>query len=235
MTILDFFFPKRCVGCGAFGRYICLQCEHKIHHVAGNEAICPVCEKPAIGGETHPRCRTRYAPDGLTSFFHYEGIVQKAIKSIKYRYVSDSAAALVGCVDNRSLSRVVENMPSDSVVIPIPLHQSRMRYRGFNQADILARHFVARVCLTSTHLNIAVRADILKRLYATIAQVDMRDKKERLKNMHGVFVLRERAYVKGMHILLFDDVFTTGATIRAATNTLKRAGAESVWAITIAR
>jgi ComF family protein len=235
MSLLDILFPKRCIGCGAFGRYICLRCERTIHHIAGNEAICPVCEKPAIDGETHPRCRTRYTPDGLTSFFHYEGIVQKAIKSIKYRYVSDSAAALVSCVDNRSLGRIIERRVPGLVMTPIPLHPSRQRFRGFNQANVFARHVIARISAAGADLNIPVRVDILKRVYATVAQVDMKRKEERLKNMHGVFALQETEDVTGMHILLFDDVFTTGATIRAAANILKRTGAASVWAMTIAR
>jgi len=115
------------------------------------------------------------------------------------------------------------------MLIPIPLHPSRYRDRGFNQAEVLGR-------ILADRLHIPIRTDILKRVIKTTPQVEMKDRKERLKNMKNVFSIHNSKFViPNSTIILFDDVFTTGATMRAAGETLKRAGAKSVWAVTMAR
>ena len=175
-----------------------------------------MCEKPAIGGYTHPRCGTRYALDGLTSFFHYDGPVRRAVKEVKYRFVSDLIEEFIALAPNVPLPR--------ATLIPIPLHASRFKYRGFNQAERLGVQLAKR-------LNVTIRTDILRRERPTIPQVEMKKRKERLENMQNVFVANRSP----RNILLFDDVFTTGATMRAAANVLKRAGATFVWAVSMAR
>lgn len=231
MHFLDFIFPKRCVGCGKVGGYFCQACKGKIRVVESNEAICPVCEKLAIGGATHPRCQAKYAPDGLTSFFRYDGAVRKAVKSIKYRYVSDLAREFISLIPLSS-----SNLPSiiydqRSILVPIPLHPSRYRHRGFNQAEVLGKLLAAR-------LDIPMRADMIRRVKETLPQVEMKDRKKRLVNMEGVFGLNisSNSGISGVGtVSLFDDVFTTGATMRSAAHVLKRAGAKFVWAVTMAR
>ena len=169
---------------------------------------------------THPRCKTKYSLDGLTSIFHYNGIIKEAVKTLKYRLVTDLAqefASLVPSVDF-----------VDSILVPIPLHPSRFRDRGFNQAEVLGWPLADR-------LLIPIRTDILRRVKATTPQVEMKDKKERLKNMKDVFSINKEAMKYCNNVLLFDDVFTTGATMQAAGETLKRAGATFVWAVTMAR
>ena len=222
VNILDFFFPKRCVGCGKIGKYFCIFCTAKIRYIQANEYICPMCGRLALDGATHPGCRTRYGLDGLTSFFHYDGPVRKAVKALKYRRISDLASEFVFLIPTKLLS---SNLLS-SLFIPIPLHTSRFRLRGFNQAEVLGKLLAAR-------LNIPVRTGILKRVKITQPQVDMKNRDERLKNMKNVF--RAVQTIQNKDILLFDDVFTTGATMRSTANVLKRAGAKRVWAVTIAR
>jgi competence protein ComFC len=216
MDLLDFIFPKRCVGCGEIGKYFCESCRTKIHPIAPNEPICPMCGRLAFEGITHPYCRSRYSLDGLTSYFHYEGVVQKAIKAIKYRLVSDLAKEFVAPASVKGFS--------DYVLIPIPLHSKRYRERGFNQAEVLGK-------LIARRLNITARTAILRRTRATPPQAEISEKKKRLENMKNSFVSKE---ISG-NILLFDDVCTTGATLRNAAGALKRAGANHVWAMTIAR
>ena len=155
--------------------------------------------------------------DGLTSFFRYQGIIQKAIKALKYRSISDLASEFV------SLIPQVE-IPIVDVFIPVPLHASRYRQRGFNQAEVLGR-------LIAEKLHTPLRTDILKRIKRTIPQVEMKKRKERLKNMEKVFA----ATHSPERVLLFDDVFTTGATMRSAAKVLKKRGAKFVWGMTMAR
>lgn len=217
MNLLDFLFPKRCIGCGRIGKYFCDRCRAKIRYIATNEAICPMCGRLSFDGATHPKCRTKYGLDGLTSFFHYDGSVRKAIKALKYRRISDLASEFVSLI-----------LPSHfgSVLVPIPLHISRLRSRGFNQAEVLGSCFALQG-------NIPVRTDIIRRVKVTEPQVDMKTKDERLENMKNVFQVVKTIQYK--NIMLFDDVFTTGATMRSAATVLKRAGAKCVWAVTMAR
>jgi ComF family protein len=239
MNLLDFIFPKRCVGCGKIGKYFCDRCVSKIRIIKENEAICPVCEKPAIDGATHPRCKTRYTIDGLTSFFRYDGVVKKGIKTVKYRFVSDLAEEFVNLIPQLLFKQIPDRHRNDkNILIPIPLHASRFRERGFNQAEIVGR-------IISKQLQIPMNPHILLRCKKTAPQVEMRDRKMRLKNMDGVFSLAQNPDTSSlerlsvgklnMHSILLDDVFTTGATMRDAASLLKRHGVKSVWGVTMAR
>lgn len=230
MNILDFLFPRRCLGCGKIKKYFCDRCKLTIKIIGENEAICPVCEKPAIDGATHPGCQTRYALDGLTSFFRYDGAIRKAVKAIKYRFVSDLAQEFVGLIPPVSLNQLTINHSQLSTLCPIPLHPSRLRFRGFNQAELLAGILAKRV-------NVPIRKDILKRIKHTVPQVEMKEREKRLKNMEHVFAINNTTIQQSnnLTIFLFDDVFTTGATLRSAANVLKRAGVKKIWGITLAR
>lgn len=229
MNLLDLLFPRRCVGCGRIGGYFCATCRRSIRIVASNEMICPVCEGLAIDGITHPACRTRYSPDGLTSFFRYDGIVRTAVKTLKYRLVSDLAGEfvfLIPPVTVADLSRIISSRHVRSFV-PVPLHVSRLYERGFNQAEVLG-------VAVSIRLQLPVRTDMLRRTRRTVPQVEKSNRQERLKHMEGVFAAQ--SVTDGdSGVVLFDDVFTTGATIRSAANVLKRAGVRFVWAVTMAR
>jgi len=189
-----------------------------------HEAICPVCERPAIDGATHPKCRTRYSPDGLTGFFRYKGVMRTAVKTLKYRLVSDLAPELVSLIPDAacdSLRRV-----SSAVIVPIPLHASRLRSRGFNQAQLLG-------ALLSARLHIPIRTDMLRRTKPTAPQAGLVKRQERLANTRDAFAVVKKNGIT--HVFLIDDVFTTGATLRSAASVLKRAGVHTVWGIVIAR
>jgi len=230
MNLLVLLFPKCCVGCGKVGRYICPSCKKLIIPIAPNECICPMCEKPAIAGITHPKCQSRYSLDGLTSFFYYKDVVRQAIQTLKYRFVRDLAAEFVELVPFSAYEiRSVMANPH-AVVTPVPLHTTRLRYRGFNQSESLGRE-VART------LRIAFDPDILKRTIATQPQVHMKSKSLRRLNMQHVFSINRLTNTDIRHsvVLLFDDVFTTGATMREAGRVLKRGGTRQVWAVTMAR
>lgn len=228
MGFLDILFPKRCIGCGRVGGYFCNQCRTSIKVIAPNEPICPVCEKPAIDGRTHPKCQSRYSLDGLTSFFRYDGVIRKAIKTIKYRYISDLAQEFVDLIPALSISLAMKQCSNVTMILPIPLHPTRLRFRGFNQAEVLGK-------LLAQKLDLPMHTDILKRVKKTIPQVEMKDRDERLKNMEKVFSVNNVAMKQCYNVILFDDVFTTGATMRAAAKVLKQAGATYVWAVTMAR
>lgn len=229
MNILDLIFPRRCLGCGKLGKYFCDRCRLTIRAIGINEAICPVCQKLAVDGATHPGCQTRYTSDGLTSFFRYDGIIKKAVKTIKYRFVSNLADEFVSLIPQISI-QAIERTNNSAILIPIPLHPSRYRFRGFNQAEVLGK-------LIASGLDIPMETHLLNRIKKTIPQVEMKDREERLKNMEKVFAFSNTATKQRNNsvVFLFDDVFTTGATLRSAASVLKHNGFLRVWGITMAR
>lgn len=226
--VLDLMFPKRCIGCRHLGSYFCESCTRTIQVITSGEGVCPMCQRRALDGQTHRSCLARYSLDGLTCFFRYRGVVQKGIKAIKYRFVFDSAQAFAELVPLQLLTSqniVGKGRGKDIVLVPIPLHKSRMRERGFNQAEMLGIHIARR-------FGILMTTDVLVRKKPTLPQVTMKDRDKRLKNMANVFSVMK---VPPRYVILFDDVFTTGATMRSAAEALKRAGAKFVWAVTMAR
>lgn len=231
MAILDFIFPKRCVRCMKFGSYVCGRCASHVHPVLENEMICPMCEKPAIDGCTHPKCHTRYGLDGLYSFFHYHNTTRFMVKALKYRAVYDIAGMCGNFIPAWSYTlfrKISGHQVQNAVCIPIPLFSLREKQRGFNQSEILGR-------FVSQKLHIPIAADILYRTKYTVPQVEMKDRKDRLQNMKDVFAISKDAQSMPRAMILFDDVWTTGATMRAAANVLKRHGVQTVWAMTFAR
>lgn len=225
MSVLDLLFPRRCLGCGRFGGYFCTRCRRSLVVIGANETVCPICEKPAIDGASHPKCLTRYGLDGLISFFRYKGAMRLAIKTLKYRFVFDLVPELISLIPEAAYIFLRRLPPM--VIVPIPLHVSRQRSRGFNQAELLGTELAAR-------LHMPIRTDMLQRIKPTIPQAGIAKRQERLANMKDVFAVS--APITGAScVFLVDDVFTTGATLRAAASTLKRAGVRSVWGLVIAR
>jgi ComF family protein len=116
---------------------------------------------------------------------------------------------------------------SGSVLVPIPLHRSRERSRGFNQSQLLAEELGARLGLDV--------AAALKRSRATEQQIEMKSYEARRRNIAGAFAIADAESVRGKPAILVDDVSTSGATLSEAARTLRGAGARTVWAITIAK
>jgi ComF family protein len=112
------------------------------------------------------------------------------------------------------------------ILVPVPLHPTRQRERGFNQASLLAE-------LSSARISIPCKP-LLKRIRYTTTQTAL-DRAERMENLHNAFRLRKNADVRGLRVLLVDDVLTTGSTLSECARVLKRAGAISVYAATAAR
>ena len=112
------------------------------------------------------------------------------------------------------------------IIVPIPLHRSRLRSRGYNQAELLAGPVAAR-------LEVPVRTDILRRVVDSPSQAGAKDETERARRVRNIFAAD--AGVAGQHILLIDDVATTGSTINSAASALLDGGAWGVSALVLAR
>lgn len=218
-SFLDFVFPKKCVGCGRWGEYICPRCRKTVEFAV---PVCPICQRPAVGGRTHPGCSKKFGLDGMVCGSRYKVVVRKAISQVKYRWTFDVAKVLVDLlVEN--IWRF--NLPKNYVLVPIPLHRKRENWRGFNQAekfcDIICKRFGVRV------------GKVLVKVIETKPQVGL-SREERKKNIKGAFRLSQKEKVEGRNFILVDDVYTTGSTMNEACRVLKEAGAGEVWAMTVA-
>jgi ComF family protein len=112
------------------------------------------------------------------------------------------------------------------VIIPVPLHPKRLRWRGFNQAVLLAREL-------SRAYGVSTDPFLLRRIKPTQPQTQL-DEEERRRNVRGAFALSVGRSVEGKTVLLVDDVYTSGATVNECSRTLKRSGAEQIFVLTLA-
>lgn len=222
-TILDVLFPRRCPVCGEIvrpaGSLICPSCFQKLSFVTG--PVCKKCGKEIVD-ETMEFCEDcmvhRHAFEYGVALLNYDEIARKSMVQIKYNnkreYLDFYGAALA-----KRYEKTIRRMQVDAIV-PVPIHRSRRRKRGFNQAEILAE-------ILGEHLGIPVEPDFLERNRRTLPQKEL-SPKERLKNLTGAFVA-ERLPDGVRRVLLVDDIYTTGSTLEACAQVLKRAGADFVY------
>jgi ComF family protein len=230
VNFLDLIFPRKCLGCGKTGAYFCSQCLNFVS--LEQERICPVCERPSVGGQTHPGCQKSHSLDGLTSVFSYKGIVKEAIIKLKYNFVSDLAedlaeAFLSFCGEDGYFALYCQK--NDPILAPISLYKTRERWRGFNQSELLGK-------MIAQNLGLRFTPDLLIRVKNTKPQMELSEKQRR-ENIRGAFSVNPRFPRPLYHFsfIIFDDVWTSGSTIKEAAKVLKQAGAKQVWGLTLAR
>ena len=230
--ILDLLFPKRCVGCGKFDTYFCADC---VSNIMQADLVCPKCEKLAVGGQTHPVCRRRFGLDGLWSLGIYQNPLKKAIQKLKYdpKLVRDFIPVLTDIILEywaRYTPFVFDQIKKEGgvrwVVVPVPLFWWRENQRGFNQSAEIGKLLAKKLGLKYS--------EALKRTRYTWSQAKLKSK-ERQKNIRGAFSLNSKFLILDSNVLLIDDVWTTGSTLKECTYVLKRSGAKKVWALTLAR
>jgi ComF family protein len=223
--LLDLVFPPACAACAELlevPRPFCHWCELATEPVP--RPGCPQCGEPDGRGRRCGRCRARRPPftSSFAAFIH-EGPLARAVHRFKYEGHSELGVPL-GQALAGAAGPWLSALPSPELV-PIPLHVTRLRRRGYDQTGLLTRT-LARAT------RLPLRADALKRTRATLRQVGLSEA-QRTLNVAGAF--RASPIVAGRTIVLVDDVVTTGATARAAAEPLLRAGALAVHVLTLAR
>lgn len=229
--VLNFLFPKKCVGCNRTGSYFCPNC---IKDIKQSDLVCPFCERSALGGITHPVCTRKYGLNGLWFLGTYHNPLRKALQKLKYKWITELAEILVDLTieywvikQPLLLDKLKKDRGEGWVVVPVPLHWTRKNWRGFNQAELIAKLFSQKMGLNY--------ADALIRTKNTKPQVG-KDSYLRKQNIKGAFSINPHNPSLITHnILLIDDVWTTGSTLKECCYVLKREGAKSVWALTLAR
>ena len=232
--LLDLLFPPRCQVCGRLhGEALCPEC------LAGIEWIAlPYCERcgRAVDPRAHaaPRCAEcrRAGPlDGARACGHHVGVLQEAVLRLKYsgrtRLATPLGRMLACRLTQEASAPAPLPLPSVAAIIPVPLHPRRRAERGFDQAELLAQ-----VCGEET--RIPVWTGLLERDRDTEQQTKLQGRR-RLENVRGAFSARPVPRLAGEALLLVDDVYTTGATLRECARALRRAGAAAVYGLTVTR
>ncbi|GBE17234.1 DNA utilization protein GntX [bacterium BMS3Abin15] len=229
--MLDTLFPVSCISCSKPNIWICKKCLSKIPLI--NNQVCPFCEKAITpDGRVCFKCRKKYSLDGLLVASSYQNeLVSSVVHYYKYRFVEDLSLPL-GIILIKAFLQ--SEFPIPDIIIPVPLHKRRLRWRGFNQAELLAQHLGENL---TPGFNISVESNFLTRYLYTHPQMKIKNYAQRKKNIEGVFKPEKgiRKTIKGKNILLVDDIATTGATLFECARVLKRNGANRVFATVIAR
>ena len=196
--ILAVLFPQKCLGCKKENEILCSDCLLKINRP----------DTPHLNG-IH-----------IASNYQ-DAVLKKALWMLKYQGVKQLAKPLAELIKERIWKKLETG---DWLIVPVPLSKNKLRHRGYNQAELIARELPGNV-----------RADVLFKKFHTKSQVEVKDKEERLANIIGSFEVRNPEKIKGKKIILIDDVLTTGATMREAKKVFKQAGAKKVVGVVVAR
>jgi ComF family protein len=230
--LLDLLFPDDCRVCGdrlhEVSRIpVCSRCllKPELFHT---EFYCVTCRTPFLNRsplDESGRCAFCRLDlngfDQVYTFGAYEGVLRKLIHLFKFEGVRTLQRPL-----GSLLAQALPRESTFDAIVPMPLHWRRRWHRGFNQSDLLAREIARK-------WHVPVRA-LVRRKKATAPQAGLTSAQRR-KNVEGAFEVKNRTDVKGLRLLLIDDVLTTGATASACARALKRAGASQVTFLALAR
>ena len=218
--ILELFYPKFCLGCGKEGTWICSDCFEKIK--ALDSFYCPVCRKRLPNGEI---CKTCSGKTKLSKFFaaaRYESpLIKKAVHKLKYNFIKDLAPPLSSLIINFLKNF---NFDSDFLIIPVPLHKSREHWRGFNQANELAKEI-------SKSLRVPLDSNELTKIKNVPPQVEVKDYQKRKENIQGAFRVKRPELLRNKRVILIDDVYTSGSTMEECATQLLKAGVKEIWGV----
>ncbi|HOK35625.1 MAG TPA: ComF family protein [Candidatus Pacearchaeota archaeon] len=229
VALLDFLFPKFCLGCGKEKTYFCPECFAKIKIFSA--PICPYCERISPTGKICKDCQKN-----LTGFIaagpYQDELLRKIIDVFKYQFVKELATPLALFIwkflEQNQEIEFVKN-PLDFLLVPIPLHQRRKRERGFNQSEEIGK-------VLSPLLKIPMQNDILVRKKYTKPQAKLKIGRE--ENIKDAFKINQNIKIGSLQnkkIILLDDVATTLSTLEEAGKVLKESGIKEIWGLTVAK
>jgi ComF family protein len=218
---LNLLFPPYCIGCGKEGDYICGNCRRELSWIY--PPVCSVCGRPLTPDSQCPGCIAKnHTIDSIRAPFLFAGLIRRAIHETKYRNLRALAPGLAVYLNDY----LTENPIPGDFLVPVPVHRKRLRERGYNQSLLITRE-LGRLC------GLPVVADCLERRTYIAPQARLSSAAERLQNTAGAFACRD-ARLQGKHIILVDDVSTSGATLNACAAALKSAGAAEVRGLVLA-
>lgn len=208
---LDVLFPKSCLSCGQEGDYLCLDCASLLEISGFHREY----KTKALADLYFPVSYQNILAKNLIQKFKYEPFVKELAKNFSSLIISHL--------------KLLDNQPdfTDFYLVPVPLAKKRLKWRGFNQSEELAKSL-------SQYFKIPFYNDILFKTKETLVQADL-EEKDRKENIKNSFLCKNTEKVKGRKILLVDDVYTTGSTMEEAGRALKNAGCKEIVGVVIAR
>ena len=207
-SVLNFIFPVECLSCGKKDIILCESCSAELPF--------PETEKKGI----------------LAATTYDSFIIQKIIKSLKYRKNKLAAKPLADLLFNRIKDKIKQK---EMIIVPAPLSKRRLSQRGFNQALLIAEFLSDKFKKERPAIKIVVYNNVLYKNKNTSSQVEIKERGKRLKNLEGAFFVNNNHLIQGKNIFVIDDVSTTGATINEAKRALKNAGAKRVVGLVVAQ
>lgn len=224
-TFLRIFYPETCPVCKEQHSEpetapLCSSCWKTISPYNG--PICSICGKP-LSSDVSITCsdclHDEPAFTTARSFGIYKGTLRDAVHLLKFhgkRRLSGPLSVMLFSME----------MPRARAIVPVPLHKKRLRSREFNQSALLARHL-------SRHTGLPPLYNALVKVRDTSPQVGLRAK-ERRRNLKNAFKVTDKEAIRGKDLILVDDVFTTGATVRECSRQLRKEGAGNIYAVLLA-
>jgi ComF family protein len=235
--ILDTIFPIHCLGCHRHDIWLCKNCLAKI--TLKIEQTCPRCKQIIVpNGETCFSCKPHSVLDGVlvASFYkknHQKTILARLIHYHKYHFVKDISLSL-GKILKKSI--FLSTLPLPEIIIPVPLHTRRLRWRGFNQSFLIAQYLGDNLI---PNFKIPVIVNALQRKRYTKPQMEIKNRQKRICNIQNAFIFNQREFsskkIEGKIIFLIDDIITTGSTLLECAKILKKYKAKKVYGIVLAR
>lgn len=242
-SIASVLFPADCRVCGdplaAFSRVpVCPSCWNDLPEQTG--PLCSRCGESLVvsdfGEGEGMLCRPcRMAPpefERAVAHGLYTGTLRSLLHLLKYDGLEPIADRLGAMLAEHVAA--MEALPANVLVVPVPLYKGKRRERGFNQSELLARAVCNAMRRMRPEWSGEMGPGILNRRRETRSQAEL-SIAQRRRNLRGVFSVPKPERVRGRDVLLVDDIYTTGATARACSQALKKAGAASVWVATVAR
>ena len=222
--ILDIFYPRCCPVCQKIlkdqRRMICPECEKKLRPMG--HPRCYKCGKPIEEGEYCKDCQKHtHIFDQGRGIFVYDGIMRRSVTRYKYYGCRDYGDFYAKVMYRYAWKNLNQWKPD--LIVPVPIHKSKERLRGFNQAAYLAERL-------SCYTGIPVDTDLVQKVVKTKSQKKL-NAMQRRKNLEKAFLVTKN--IRGKDILVIDDVYTTGSTIDAMAGCLRKRGAKNIYFLTV--
>ncbi|HET9721612.1 MAG TPA: ComF family protein [Candidatus Saccharimonadales bacterium] len=214
--------PPQCVGCGQEGHALCINCATSEFLAFGER--CWRCDKLSPLGKTCASCRRLGPPNFVWITTNYDGLVPRLIHQYKFAH-QRAAARPIAKLMVETFKSFNSTSPPQYIVVPVPTATNRMRERGFGHTELLAKT-IAR----------SLRFEFSSSLARLGQSRQLGSKRpQRLNQLKASFLVKNPEKVRGRHILLIDDVTTTGGTVLAAAEALRQAGAQRIDALLLAK
>ncbi len=239
---LNLFFPRFCLGCKREETYLCEDCKSTLEILEHQYCLCnknplrlPSPPHLSIGKRNRAgKCKRCYSKklSGLYFALSYQekSLTKKLIRQFKYPpYIKELAKPLSSLIIEHFLllNKDLKQIFQGGLLTPVPLTKRKLKKRGFNQAEEIAKEL-------SRVLKIPLISNNLIKTKETLPQVNLSEK-ERKENLKNAFFCESPVLIRQKKIFLIDDVYTTGSTMEEAAKTLKQSGAKEIWGIAVTR